>query len=334
MLEKKVRVLIVDDSSLMREALRSVVAADPELEVVGLAANGREGVEKALALKPDVITMDLKMPVMTGLEAIETIMEEQPVPIIVVSSMDVSVIVKALSFGAMDFVSVAQDIDEIARDLLQKIKIASRVKALRRLRLRPVSQPHHLAKCSSEKLVAIGVSTGGPQALLAVLSKLPEGFPAPILVVQHMSKGFIAGLAEWLSGQCKVKVRIAAAGETVKPSCVYLAPDDYNMKIESDGTVLLSEDTDKLRAHVPSIDVMMLSAAQTWGKSVIGVIMTGMGSDGVEGIKAIKAAGGITLAQDEKTSAVFGMNKAAVETACVDKVVALEELAGQLIKAL
>ncbi len=332
--DKIIRVLIVDDSSLMREALRSVISADQELEVVGLAANGKEGVEKALVLKPDVITMDLKMPVMTGLEAIEKIMEEQPVPIIVVSSLDVSVIVKALSMGAMDFVSVAQDIDDIAKDLITKIKIASRVKAVRRLKPKSFQPVQNAVKKTSQKAVAIGVSTGGPQALLAVLSKLPKDFPAPVLIVQHMSKGFIGGLAEWLQSNCSIAVRVAGSQEEVKPGTAYLAPDEYNMTIDSMCRTVLSEESSKLMPHIPSIDVLMMSVAKACGPNSIGLIMTGMGSDGVEGIKAVKAAGGTTIAQDEKTSAVFGMNKAAIATGCVDRVVPLDGIAEELIRTL
>lgn len=334
MTEHKIRVLIVDDSSLMREALRSILSDDPQIEVIAMAKDGGEGVDKALALKPDVITMDLKMPVMSGLEAIEKIMEESPIPIIVVSSQEVPVIVKALGVGAMDFVSVSQDIDLIARDLVEKIKIASHIRPLKRMKIRPILHPKVCITKGSQKLVVIGASTGGPQALMSVLSKLPKDFPAAIMVVQHMSKGFIQGLAEWLMAQSELNIKIASAGDETKSGTVLIAPDDYNMKIDRLGKVVLNEDVSKTMLHVPSIDSLMLSAAESFGKDAVGVIMTGMGTDGLEGMKAIKKAGGITIAQDEKTSAVFGMNKACIDAGCVDTVAPVENVAEILTESL
>jgi two-component system chemotaxis response regulator CheB len=278
--------------------------------------------------------MDLKMPVMSGLEAIQQIMEDNPIPIIVVSSLEVSVVVKALGIGAMDFVAVAQDIDAIAKDLLEKIKIASRVKPMRRMKLRPAVIQKKFEARTKCKLVTIGVSTGGPQALLVVLSKLPKQLPAAVAIVQHMSKGFIDGLAEWLSSQCELKIKIAAAGDALVPSTVFFAPDDYNLKIDQDHRIVLSEDVGKLSLHVPSIDSMMISAAGSFGGETVGVIMTGMGTDGVEGIKAIKRAGGKTIAQDEKSSVVFGMNKASIDSGCVDRVVPLENIAEEIINSI
>jgi two-component system chemotaxis response regulator CheB len=326
------RVLIVDDSALMREALKSIIEQDPDIEVVGLAKNGKEGVEKALLLKPDVITMDLKMPMMSGLEAIETIMGELPIPIIVVSSMDITIIVKALSIGAMDFVAVTSDIETIAADLITKIKIASRVKPLKRIHIKPcvIKAPKELSKKETSKVVAIGISTGGPQALQQVLAKLPPDFPCGILVVQHMSKGFIEGLAEWLNTTSCLHISVAKVGDALKKGLIMLAPDDLHMRIGDDGRIVLSENISKTVVHVPSIDVMMKSVADYYQENAIGVIMTGMGTDGVEGIRAIRKAGGRTIAQDEKTSVIFGMNKAAIDMGLIDKVIALERIAQEL----
>jgi len=329
---KKIRVLIIDDSALMREALKSIVERDPDIEVIGLAKDGKEGVDKALMLKPDVITMDLKMPMMSGLEAIEAIMEELPIPIIVVSSMDTTIIVKALSMGAMDFVAVTADIETIAVDLMTKIKIASRVKPLRRMKIKPYTMkaPKELSDGEASKVVAIGSSTGGPQALQHVFTQLPPDFPCGILVVQHMSKGFIEGLAEWLDTTTCLHVSVAKAGDVLKKGMIVLAPDDLNICIGDDGKITLSENTGRAIVHVPSIDVMMKSAADSYGENSIGVIMTGMGSDGVEGMRAIKKAGGKTIAQDEKTSVIYGMNKVAIDTGLIDRVVSLEEIAREL----
>jgi len=329
----KIRVLIVDDSALMREALNSILSADPQIEVVGMAKDGDEGVKKALALKPNVITMDLKMPVMGGLEAIEQIMGESPIPIIVVSGMDVQVIVRALTIGAMDFVPVTQEIEQIAQSLIEKIKIASRVKPIRRLKVKPLAKISlQKKKAEANKVVAIGISTGGPQALQLVLSGLPQDLAAGILVVQHMSAGFMDGLIEWLRLSSAMEVKQASSGEALKAGQIIFAPDNYNMLIDEEGRISLKEDTARRLLHVPSVDEMMKSAAESFGRDTIGVIMTGMGRDGVEGIKAIKKSGGVTIAQDEKTSVVFGMNKQAIDAGCIDRVVPLEKIAEEIIR--
>jgi len=333
----KVRVLIVDDSALMREALKSLLEENPSIEVIGIAKDGKEGVEKALALRPDVITMDLKMPLLSGIEAIERIMEECPIPIIVVSGMDTEVIVKALSLGAMDFVSVTQDIEFISRELSEKILIAARVRPLRRLKIKksPARDVCRIdTKRPASKIVAIGVSTGGPQALEVVLSRLPADFNAGILVVQHMSKGFISGMAEWLNTTSHLKVKVGNTGDSVTAGMIFLAPDSYHMLIDTNGRILLKEELNKNALHVPSITATMKSAAENYGSEVVGVIMTGMGSDGLEGIKAIKKAGGMTISQDEKTSIVFGMNKAAIDSGAIDRILPLERIAEELISAI
>lgn len=330
-MDSKIRVLIVDDSSLMREALKNIIETDGSIEVIGMASNGKEGVEKAVALKPDVVTMDLKMPLMDGLEAIEKIMEEQPVPIIVVSTIDTNVIIKALGIGAMDFVAVGQDIDVISKELLDKIKIASRVKPLRRMAIRPVSARKPVRVKGKFKIVAIGVSTGGPQALQTLLASLPRDLSVGMLVVQHISKGFLDGLVSWLKPYSSFEIKIAKAGDVLKPGMIMFAPDSYNMEIDDSAKIYLKEEPSQLMLHIPSIDVMMKSVAENYGEDAIGVIMTGMGSDGVEGMKAIKKAGGKTIAQDEKTSVIFGMNKLAIDSGCVDKVLPLGEIPAELL---
>jgi two-component system chemotaxis response regulator CheB len=330
----KIRVLIVDDSALMREALKAILSTDPAIEVVGIARDGKEGVEKAMVLKPNVITMDLKMPIMTGLEATESIMRELPTPIIVVSSIDPAVTAKALSMGAMDLVAVTDDIDAIAADLISKVKIASRVKPLRRMKLNAcaVKAPKSVSEGGPSKVVAIGVSTGGPQALQEVLAKMPPLFPAGVLVVQHMSSGFIEGLAQWLNTTSCLHVTVAKAGEILTDGAIMLAPDDLHLKIDRNGRISLSENINKGIFHVPSIDVMMQSVAEAFAGNAIGVIMTGMGSDGVAGIRAIKKAGGVTIAQDEKTSVIYGMNKVAVDAKLIDYVVPLGQISEQIVR--
>lgn len=335
----KIRVLIVDDSVLMREALKSILEQDEAIEVIGMASNGNEGVKKALALKPNVITMDLKMPLMSGVEAIQEIMEDLPTPIIVISTADMPVIAAALKFGAMDFVAVSSDIDTIAKDLIDKVKVASRVRPLRRYKLRAVTAPKPVksatgGKRSASRVVAIGVSTGGPQALEVVLSMMPRDFSGSVLIVQHMSKGFINGLAEWLNSSSHLDVRVAKAGDVLKAGTVYLAPDDYHMTVDKEGVIVLKEPSSKAAGHVPSIDVMMKSVADTYGDGAVGVLMTGMGQDGVEGMKAIRGSGGQTVVQDQESSVIFGMNKCAIDSGCADVVVPLIRIAEEIARRL
>lgn len=336
MADNKIRVLIVDDSPLVRETVRAILASDPAIEVIGIAKDGKEGVAKTFALKPDVITMDLKMPLMSGVEAIEEIMEKQPTPIIVVSGLDIKVIVASLAIGAMDFVAITEDIDQIAKDLKEKIRIASRVRPIRRFRIRKAEEiiRKKAPGMSAEKVIAIGVSTGGPQAMHVLLSKMPVELPAAVLVVQHIVPGFIGGLVEWLSPVSHLTIKLAASGDTLKNSTVFFAPDGYNMKVDEKRRIVLSEDVTKKITHVPSIDIMMKSVAEAYGENTIGVIMTGMGTDGVEGMKAIKKAGGRTISQDENSSIIFGMNKAAIDAGCIDSVIALEKIADEISASL
>lgn len=332
--KNKIRVLIVDDSTLVREALRSILGDDPDIEVVGTARDGREGVEATLRLRPDVVTMDLNMPTMDGFSAIGKIMTEGPVPVIVVSSMDAERIKKALDIGAMDFVSVTGGIEEVSADLIEKLKIAARVKPIRTVsypRSSKISYDPPMVRVRPE-IAAIGISTGGPQSLKVLLSHLPADLPAGILIVQHMSDGFISGLAEWLDSSTPLRVRVARDGEKLQPGTVLFAPDGRHLRMDSAGRIRLSPPPEPRKGHIPSIDVMMKSVADSYGPRAVGVIMTGMGRDGVEGIKAIKRAGGMTISQDEESSIVFGMNREAIKTGSVDVVLPLEMIAGELIR--
>ncbi len=248
----------------------------------------------------------------------------------IVSSREVPIIVKALSFGAMDFVASTGDLDEIKGEVLLKVKIASRVKALRRMHIRPVVKRLVTNREAATRVVALGVSTGGPQALQALLAKLPADLPACVLIVQHISTGFIQGLVEWLSLTSALSLRVAKAGDPLKSGTVYFAPDGVHMTVNEEEKIVLKEDGSRKMLHVPSIDVMMLSAAEIYKDRAVGVIMTGMGRDGVEGIAAIRAAGGHTIAQDEKTSAIYGMNKVAVDQGAIACVLSLDSMADEI----
>ena len=329
----QIRVLIVDDSALARQSLKEILSSDPDIEVIGEAHDGKEACEKTAALRPDVITMDITMPVMDGLQATEAIMEDIPTPIIMVSSLNVQVIVKALAMGAMDFVAVSQEIDAISEDLIQKVKIASHVKALKRIKVsHVVRKPSIVRGGDISKVIALGISTGGPQALQVVLSKIPVNFSAGILIVQHISPGFIQGLVDWLSLTTPIHLQLAKTGDVLKSGMAMFAPDGYHMVIDDHDRIALKEDMSKKMLHVPSIDVLMHSVAESYRNDAVGVIMTGMGRDGVDGISAIKAAGGMTIAQDEKTSVIYGMNKLAVDKGVIDSVLPLERIADEMVR--
>ena len=279
--------------------------------------------------------MDLEMPVMSGFEAIEKIMEENPLPIIVSQLHGYTSYYQSLRSWRNGFCrNKAGDRRKRCRLLIEKVKIASRVRPLRRIKIRPIVKPPQIKaiKAAPSKIVAIGISTGGPQELQVLLSKLPGNLSCGTLIVQYMPPGFVGGLAEWLNANSPLDIRVAKAGDILGIGEALLAPDDYHIKIDAGRRIILSQDTTKSSFHVPSIDVMMQSVAEAFGKGAVGVIMTGMGHDGVEGIKAIKKAGGKTIAQDEKTSVVFGMNKEAIETGCVDSIVALEKIADEIIR--
>lgn len=328
---KKISVLIVDDSALMREALMVVLSENSDIEIVGVARDGQEGVEKARTLKPDVITMDLQMPIMGGMEAIEKIMREMPTPIIVVSSMDNDAVLKALSFGAMDFVAITQEIEEIAKELIMKVRVASNVKPLGILKMSDISVSRIGKGTAAAKVVAIGVSTGGPQALGILLSMIPRGTSASFLVVQHISAGFINGLVLWLREVTELDVKVAESGEIVEEGVVYLAPDQCHMGVNNMKRIVLKDDIAVKTQHVLSINELMFSVSDIYGCEAVGILMTGMGDDGVKGMKAIKDGGGFTIAQDEETSMIFGMNRVAIEEGHVDAVVSLDNIAEKII---
>lgn len=354
--KKRIRVLVVDDSAFMRVAIRRMIEEDPEIEVVDVARNGQDGLEKIRRLKPDLVTMDIEMPIMTGLEALEQIMKEMPLPVIMISSLTeegAQATFKALDLGAVDFIPkggksyINLDIVKIGEQLRQKIRaIVSRNRLLRltgkpvvrRLReTRPMAPLAEVLAPSKKRrqaqLVTVGISTGGPLALNHMLPQLPESFSSSILVVQHMPPAFTGPFAKRLNTICRVNVKEAEHGDMVEPGWVYVAKGGYHMTIKSDGggryrLALSPEPVDKL--FIPSVDVMKLSVTQTYAGSLLGVIMTGMGSDGLLGMRAIKEKRGITLAQDESSCVVYGMPKVCVDDGIIDHVVPLDNIAAKI----
>jgi two-component system chemotaxis response regulator CheB len=332
--DRPIRVLVADDSELFRDVLARVIAVEPGFEVVAVASDGNDAAAQARALKPDVITMDLNMPDADGFSGIARIMAETPTPILVLTAnREEAVGFRALSLGALDILEkphATTELDEYGRLLRSRLRLLAGVKVIRHmrgLRERAAAAPRRTGRAD---LVVIGASLGGPRALATLLRGLAAGFPAPVAVVQHIADGFTEGLASWLAAESRLDVREARDGERLRPGRVLVAPTGRHLLI-ADGVARLS-DAPPVDTFKPSVTPLFLSAARTHGARACGVILTGMGRDGAEGLRAIKEAGGPTLAQDEATSAVFGMPRAAIELGAVDRVLPLDELARALVE--
>jgi two-component system, chemotaxis family, protein-glutamate methylesterase/glutaminase len=335
-----IRVLIVDDSAFVRKALSRMLGGADDIEVVGTAVDGQDGVEKVLALRPDVVTLDVKMPRLDGLEALRRIMAECPTAVLLLSSLTgegADVTLRGLDLGALDFVDKSSveghmNLLALADELLEKVR--GLAKAQRRAPVAPPATQLPLPEFARQRaeLVVIGTSTGGPAALQTVIPALPADLSVPVLVVQHMPIGFTRSLAERLDQRSDLMVREARDGEPLVPGRVLIAPAGRHLKlhrIQGEARVLL--DYEPLEAlHRPSVDVLMQSAARTFGGAVLGVVLTGMGADGVEGLRAIRAAGGRTLAESEDTCVIYGMPKAAIEAGVVHRVAALDRIADEI----
>ncbi|MGC8872886.1 MAG: chemotaxis-specific protein-glutamate methyltransferase CheB [Chloroflexia bacterium] len=343
---EKLRVLVVDDSPVARAVLRSILESDPSIQVVGLARNGWEAVQMTARLRPDVITMDVRMPEMDGAEATEQIMAYYPTPILVVTASlakeDVDFSFRMLEAGALDIFEKPAGDDPVAlracaQALLERVHLLSRVRVITHLRGRrrkkTASKEIPLAPISihsPSRLVVIGASTGGPKALQRVLSRLPAPFPAPIVVVQHIANGFIQGMCDWLAGEVRLPIAVARDGEELVPGRVYVAPENRHILLEPERIHLSDRPRTVL---IPSVDVTMQDAARVFGARAIGVLLTGMGNDGAQGLLAIRKAGGRTIVQDRKSCTIFGMPRAAIELGAAEKVLPLEEIAGVLVEA-
>lgn len=334
--ERSIRVLVADDSELFREVLARVVAAEPGFEVVATAADGDAAAGLAAAHKPDVITMDLNMPDSDGFSGIARIMAETPTPILVLTAnREEAVGFRALSLGALDILEkprATDDLDDFGALLRSRLRLLAGVKVIRHLRgLRDKKAPAP-RKGVRPEVVVVGASLGGPRALATLLRGLPAGFPAPIAVVQHIADGFTEGLASWLASESRLAVSEARDGEPLRPGRVLLAPTGRHLLV-AEGVARLS-DAPPVDTFKPSVTPLFLSAARVYGARCCGILLTGMGRDGAEGLRAIRQAGGATFAQDEATSAVFGMPRAAIEAGAVERVLPLEEIPRALLELL
>jgi len=344
-----IKVLIVDDDRLTRKIISMALGADPGITVVGEATGGLEAVAKVKALRPDLVTMAADLPDAGGLDAIEKIMAQCPVPILMVAAkIGVRTAFAAISKGALDVLELPAEVAAPWPLLVKKVRLLARVDIqahLASMKIRgsspspsPAPAPPPMPAPAGRKnrpgnlaLVAIAASTGGPQALLAILARLPASFPWPIVIAQHMTTGFSKGMTDWLDGNVALEVREAVHGEQLRPGRVYINPPEFSMRVTGEALVHLEQPGAKLIYH-PSCDFMLLSVAQAYQDRVAAAILTGMGSDGVAGMRAVRAGGGLTLAQDEATSVVFGMNRLAVEAQCIDQVLSLDDLAGELLR--
>lgn len=351
----KIKVLVVDDSVFMRRILSDIINSHPDIEVIDTARNGEDALSKIEKIKPDVVTLDVEMPRMDGLSALQKIMDSSPVPVLMLSSLTkkgADETIKALQFGAVDFIAKPSNVfkinvEDMKMNLLDKIIVASKVKFRKKhffrtyerieaKRIYPSkAKESSIKKSSVKKVVAIGTSTGGPRALQNLLPSIPKNIDASFVIVQHMPPGFTKSLANRLDSICQISVKEAEHNDTLLPGHAYIAPGDQHMVVVKENNQLkinLNSDL-PVSGHRPSVDVLMNSLADTGINNVVGVILTGMGSDGAQGLKKVKKNSAYIIAQDEESCVVFGMPKSTIKLGVVDKVLPIYDISDEIIKA-
>ena len=363
---KKIRVVVVDDSALIRSMLKAMIDAQPDMECVGVANDPYQAREIIRSLDPDVITLDVEMPRMDGLDFLEKLMRLRPMPVVMVSTLTergAETTLRALELGAIDFVAkprigIAQSLQEMSAEIADKLRVAARARVARRAAARPAPPspgplpagagavaagapplvkpvPIVFSRSSTEKIVAIGASTGGTEALREVLTQLPADCPA-VLVTQHMPPGFTRSFAERLNALCRMHVKEAEHGERVPPGHVYVAPGGRHLAVGRSGANYLIEldDGPPVNRHRPSVEVLFNSVARHAGRNAIGIMLTGMGRDGADAMKTLRDAGAFNIAQDEATCVVYGMPREAVAAGAVHEVLPLQRIAAQVLAQL
>ena len=351
---KKITVLVVDDSALVRSLLTEIVNREPDMVCVGAATDPLIAREMIKELNPDVLTLDIEMPRMDGLDFLERLMRLRPMPVVIISTLTErggDVTMRALELGAVDFVSkpkigVADGLRQLARDVTGKIRIASQARI--RKPNAPATAPASasasgtpprpttmLGRLSTEKLICIGASTGGTEATNGVLMEMPADAPA-IVITQHMPAGFTHSYAARLDGLCRIRVKEAEDGERLLPGHAYIAPGGFHLSVERSGANYIARvrDGDPVNRHKPSVDVLFRTAATAAGQNALGVMLTGMGADGATAMKVMRDAGSFNLAQDEASCVVFGMPKEAIAVGAVHEVLPLSQIAARLLEHL
>ncbi|MGD1857506.1 MAG: chemotaxis-specific protein-glutamate methyltransferase CheB [Leptolyngbyaceae cyanobacterium] len=345
-----IRVLVVEDSPVALAILKKILNSSPEIEIVGTAKTGLEGLALIPDVQPDVICTDFFMPHMNGLEFTSQVMLDYAIPILVVSASvqeeeDTHRIFQLLEAGAVDILpkpKAGLDAENmrLKRSLINKIKVLSGVKVFKK---KPLKSAHHQSNSSGRavsaiqlssrpKMLVVGSSTGGPLALQSLLTAFPKDFPLPIICVQHISLGFLQGLIDWLNDYCHLPIQIATAGERPEPGKIYFPPERQHLEISHQGRFVHSQ-LPPVDGHCPSVTTLFESVAQLYGRRTIGVLLTGMGRDGADGMKAIADVGGLTIAQDEATSVVFGMPKEAIELGAAQKVLPIQSIGPMILRA-
>ena len=347
----KTRVLIIDDSALVRSLLTEIINREPDMVAIGAAPDPLVAREMIRAMNPDVLTLDVEMPKMDGLDFLERLMRLRPTPVVMVSTLTergAETTIRALELGAIDFVAkprlgIADGLQDLGRDICEKIRVASRARMHRHVgaaapaaeTAAPARLPAGCARLSTEKLVIVGASTGGTEAIREVLTRLPHDAPA-VLITQHMPPGFTRSFAQRLNGLCRITVAEAVDGERVLPGHAYIAPGDRHLKLARSGAnyLVALDDGPPVNRHRPSVEVLFRSAAQLAGPNALGVMLTGMGKDGAAAMLEMKRAGAYNLAQDEASCVVFGMPKEAIALGAVDEVLPVTRIAERLLARL
>ncbi|MEW6068837.1 MAG: chemotaxis response regulator protein-glutamate methylesterase [Nitrospirota bacterium] len=341
----KVRVLIVDDSAYSRQIVRKTLEKEPNIDIAGISTDGIDAMSKTIRLKPDLITLDIMMPKMDGFSFLRWLMKNNPIPVIVLSSYsDSKTVFKALELGAADFIAkpprAASELQNFENDLLKKVR------GIKQLRLDRLSKNLELLEEGQSKIInvektgrgietiAIGSSTGGPAAIKIILSRFPSDFPAGVVISQHMPRGFTASFAERLNGISNLHVKEAEEGDEIEKGKVLICPGGHHMSFRKTGRKIITNIKESSNAdkYIPSVDMMMISAAEIFGNRTMGVVLTGMGNDGTQGMLEIKKQGGYTIAESEDTAVVFGMPGEAIKAGAAGRVLPLSEIPDEIIK--
>lgn len=337
----KVRVLVVDDSALMRMIIKDIINSQPDMEVIDTARDGNDAIKKVYNLEPDVVTLDVEMPEKNGIEALKEIKNNSKSEVIMLSSLTSEgskATIDALRIGAFDFIqkpsgSLSLDIEKISKELVEKIRYAfnkSKIKNKSNPLFKTPYEKSRINETSGIKAVLIGASTGGPRVLYEIITSLPASIGIPIFVVQHMPAGFTSAFAKRMDSSAKLSVVEASDGENIISDRVYIAPGGYHMTI--DNNTIKLDTSPPIHGVKPSVDKLFFSAANIYGGSLMCCVLTGMGKDGAEGLRFIKSKGGYTISQDEESSTVYGMPRAAFETGCVDMVLSYKDISKEIIR--